>query len=87
MRKFLSGIFSIDDRDASDNVTPTVTSNFALTQSRSICQMLANFLELNSKGLHLSSKKEKLFKIRLPSQCYSSIQHNRDSIFRQPENG
>lgn len=80
--KFLSGIFSIDDRDGSDNVTRTVTSNFALTPSRSIWQMLTNFLELNSKGLYLRSEKEKSVKIRLPSQCYSSIQLNRDSIFR-----
>ena len=41
--EFLSGIFSIDDTDGNDNVTQTVTSNFAITPSMSIFQMLANF--------------------------------------------
>lgn len=67
--------------------TATITSHngdFKL-RSHSISFNLTNVGEFSGiKFQRTVSKigKEKSVKIRLPSQCYSSIQHNRDSIFR-----
>ena len=53
------GSLSSDDGDVYENVVSAASNFIALIPSRLLSQMLVNFLELDSKGLYQSSRKEK----------------------------